>query len=86
MSNTLSWPQISSLFTPLVGHLVDRHGVRPVAMAASVGMVASLIGLSYIQSLASFAACLSLLRFSGPECMAVCINTALFRWSVRVCL
>lgn len=72
----------SSLLTPIVGHIVDHYGVRPAACFAAVGSAAGLVGLSYTHSLPSFAVFLCLLRFAGPECVAVCVNTCLYRWWV----
>ena len=74
---------VSSLLTPIPGWLLDHHGVRPVAAFAMLGVSAGLLGLSRTRSLGTFAASLALLRFAGPECVAICVNTCLYRWFVR---
>eukprot|EP00039_Didymoeca_costata_P008171 m.108761 g.108761 ORF g.108761 m.108761 type:complete len:406 (-) comp13977_c0_seq2:138-1355(-) len=71
----------SSVLTPIAGFLLDCFGARAASLLSSVLYAMALLGLSFANSVEVFTVALSLLRFSGPECM-VLANTTVNRWFV----
>ena len=68
---------------PLSGRMVDRYGVRPVAVASAAVMAISLIGLGFVNSILMFYVFFGAgyALFTGVSRVAVSANTA--KWFVR---
>eukprot|EP00041_Stephanoeca_diplocostata_P035527 m.1257623 g.1257623 ORF g.1257623 m.1257623 type:complete len:456 (-) comp24715_c0_seq24:3547-4914(-) len=85
-SLSLTWTialVISSCFTPVAGMAIDRIGVQPIVAMSTVAFAASLVGLSTATTPLMLCVYMSLMRFSGPQCMYVCATTTVNRWFVR---
>lgn len=80
---------VSGLFLPRAGRLIDRLGARVVALFATVGLAATLTGLSFVGPMGTVVGLVVMslgfgcLRFTGQGLLTLSSRTMVARWFDR---
>lgn len=82
-STYLAATLIASLMLPYVGGMIDRFGLRRMAMGASITMALTCVFASQVQGVAMLFGTFVLLRTVGPGTMTLIANNTLAMWFDR---
>ena len=74
---------VSTVLTPIAGWGVDMLGVRRFCAIVAPALLMSVLALSAVHTTVQLAACLSCVRFLGPECLTLASGATYQRWFVR---